>query len=40
MKLKKNDQKIEEFTVAVAEGKTTLSDIVGWLETNTEEYSK
>lgn len=37
-KLRKNDRENENFTVIVAEGKATTSDIAGWLEANTEEY--
>lgn len=35
-KIKRNDQLNEDFTVLVAEGRASLSDIKGWLEKNTD----
>ncbi|WP_077329147.1 type II toxin-antitoxin system death-on-curing family toxin [Virgibacillus siamensis] len=37
-KIKRNDQLNEDFTVIVAKGEASLSDIKGWLEENTEAF--
>ncbi len=37
-KLIKNDDEVDTFTVAVAQGNATKSDIIGWLKVNTVEY--